>query len=187
MDPDVLYFELGAASARMGERINNIHLLIPSPSAGPSASNQFLYWNAFLRGQHLVFRGTKPAPEMKPLPCGHYALSVYDLCLAIIRGSQKMENYVYIEGIFVYCVVVLLIMMSIIPICIHHHRLDNPCLLVAFLFVAYYPTYIYGRAYFFLIYVAICDALRQLNMVRMLHCMLRLTELMMQANMSFGG
>eukprot|EP01031_Cornospumella_fuschlensis_P030357 gene30357-36681_t len=187
MDPDVLYFELGAASARIGERINNIHLLIPPPSAGPTASNQFLYWNAFLRGQHLVFRGTKPAPEMKPLPCGHYALSVYDLCLAIIRGSQKMQDYGYIQTLFVYTVVILLITMSVLPLVIKHPRLDNPYLLVLFLTVAYYPTYVYGRAYFFLIYVAILDALRQLNMVRTLHCMLRLTELMMQANVSLGG
>ena len=50
----VLDFELGVAAARVGARINEIHLVIGNPDVCASERNQYHYWNAFLKGSPVV-------------------------------------------------------------------------------------------------------------------------------------
>lgn len=187
MEPEVMYFELGAASARMGERINNIHLIIPGPTAGACAFNQFLYWNAFVRGQAVVFHGTKPAPELKRLPCGNYAISVYDICLAIIRGSQKVDAITPSVMRFIQLVVMSVVLIGFVPIMVDAGKLRSPWLSALFLWACAYVTWVYGKIFFTLLYIATFDAMRQAQMVGMLHCMIRLTELSMHANLTMAA
>lgn len=187
MEPEVLYFELGAASARMGERINNIHLVLPAPSSGPSAFNQFLHWNAFVRGQNYIFHGSKPAPELKRLPCGNYAISVYDMCLAIIRGAQKADIVTPIVMRCVQVIVLAIILIAFVPVMVSCRRLRSPALAAVFLWTCAYVTWVYGKVFFQLLYIATFDAVRQHKMVGMLHCMIRLTELSMHANLTMAA
>lgn len=179
MEADVLYFELGAASARMGERINNFHLVIPAPHSSPAAYNQYLYWNAFIRGQTYVSHSSRPAPELKLLPCGNYALSVYDLCLSIILNSQSLEKKHGGIWLLVRTLVLAIILISFVPVLFQASKIQAPVVVSFFLICSYYSIWWYGIIFFHLLYVASFDALRQKQMVAFLHSMVRLTELMM--------
>lgn len=184
MDADVLYFEIASASARIGERINHMHLIIRPEFFSVAAQTQFRYWNAFLRGHDYIQLDSKPAPELKLLPCGNYALSVYDLCLAIVRKANQEGTIDVDMPIFV--VVSVFIILVLTPVVSRIHEVQNPYMVCVYLFCVININFTFGYLYFYLLHAAMVDAIRQYTMVSTLHCMIRLTELMMDANLTFG-
>jgi hypothetical protein len=174
----VLYFELSAASSRIGVKINQIFLRISSDQQDSSAVSQFRYWNAFVRGHEQIDIDSKPAKEFVKLPNGDYGISVFDVCLAIIRRSNNYQSESYIV-VAVTVLALALILIMVIPVVVHYDEVENPIAVAFYIVTATRIFWVYGRLFFGFLYVALIDVGRFCDMVKTLHCMIRLSDIMM--------
>ncbi len=185
LDPAVLYFELGAASARIGIKINELYLYIcDSTESSISAESQFRYWNAFLRGHDTIDWDSKPAPEIKTLPSGRVGVSVYNICMALILRAAAKDSHPFYINFFLTAIVGLIIAISFVPLVSNWSSINSKAIAVIFQITSVIINAQFGYVFFSLLYLAIIDIKRQKRMVEMLHCMIRSTDLMMQNDLS---
>lgn len=187
LDALVLYFELGAASSRIGVKINTIYLKLDSNLKNKQALSQYRFWNAFLRGHDYIDIDSKPAPEIKKLPTGELGISVFDLCAAVIRRSNRNEEVTDLVGMILNVFIVMMIVVLYIPVFRFPTQVQNPYVVALFLLSASQVFWVYGRVFFFFLFVAIVDVARFRKMTKILHCMIRLTDLMMHTTLSLGN
>ena len=186
MDNSVLYFELCAASSRVGVKINQLYLRINSNENDPSAMSQLRYWNAFVRGYERIDIDVKPARDFIKLPNGDYGISVFDMCLALIRRSNNSAILIEYTKIAVSITVFILIVIMVVPVIVNYKQIENPYAISIYLFTATIMFITYGRIFFAFLYVALLDVGRFCNMVKTLHCMIRLTDIMMHGSVTIA-
>lgn len=187
LDALVLYFELGAASSRIGVKINNIYLKLDPNLKNKQALSQLRYWNAFLRGHDFIDVDSKPAPEIKKLPSGELGISVFDMCAAIIRRSNGSVEVAYYIQLLLNVLIVVMIIVLYVPVFMQPLQVQQKMLVATYLMAATQVFWVYGRIFFFFLFVAIVDVSRFNKMVSILHCMIRLTDLMMHNNLTIGS
>ncbi len=122
---------------------------------------------------------------------GDYILSVYDLTLAIIRSANRNEFYrnnQFFAYIIVYSFVYLNLSIPFVKFIWQRNTIhvDSVFWISCFFISSTIVNFFFGAIVYFLLYVAIVDVIRQFTMVSQLHCMLRLTDLMMHAELSLG-
>jgi hypothetical protein len=186
--PDVIHFELAAASARIGARINDIHICIASVDCGSSALNQLRAWNAFLRGHDVIDFSSPPCRQLRALPDGNFRLSVYDLCEGLVQKALKFgddRNFFVINTIKLFTLINLLI--PLVLICYFFDPSTEP--LTIFYMAVFYVSstmvnYVFAEIFYKLLYIAMVDVYRQLSMMSDLNCMIRLTDIMLYAELS---
>jgi hypothetical protein len=189
LEDNIVYFELSSASARIGTNISNLFLIINNPLLSKSNQSQLDYWNAYLRGHRVIEQDTKLGREFKLQPNGDYTLSVYDMALAIIRRSNQTDFYGdnnYRVKVVVYTFATLSVLIPLGKFVTHRHAMDDPLLMTIYFISSNIIIFQYACITFFLLYIAIVDVLRQYCMVCQLHCMLRLTDLMMHVQLTVG-
>jgi hypothetical protein len=205
LDDLVIAFELGAASARVGVKINEIFFRIPrhhehdqqQDNNTIAASNKvplnspLRQWNAFLRGHDRIITCDEtefqPPREMRPLAEfeGDYGISVFDVCACIVRQSNVSNSKTSTAmGAAIYFTVILMIVILYIPLIKHHSALKSTPAIAAFLATATVLIWDYGKTFFFFIYIAALDVKRFLQMTRTLHAMIRMTDLVMHGNLN---
>jgi hypothetical protein len=183
----VLYFELSAASSRIGVKINQIYLRFSARLDDPSAVSQFRYWNAFMRGQDVIDVDSPPAREFIKLANGDYGVSVFDVCIAIIRRANKVDSHSSTVTTAVNVTTVLLVLIIVLPAVLQHQRIERPVLVSFYLLFAGRLVWIFGRIFFGFMYLAFLDVGRYCTMVKTLHCMIRLTDVMMHTSISLAS
>ncbi len=184
LDDLVVSFELGAASARIGAKINEIYFRIGSNFDDPLTLGQFRHWNAFLRGHERIDIDLKPAREFKKMPNGDYGITVFDVCATIIRqSSSRNSKSSMVMGAAIYFTVFLMIVLLYIPIIKDYNVLKSTVPISCFLGCASLLIWDYGKTFFFFIYIAALDVKRFLQMTNTLHSMIRLTDLMMHGKL----
>lgn len=186
LDSMVLYFELSAASSRVGVKINQLFVRISPNSSDPAAVSQFRYWNAFVRGHERIDIDAKPAREFVRLPNGDYGISVFDVCLAIIRRSNNIDATMYYVEVAVNILTLMLVLLMILPALIHANEVENSVAVALYFCAAAKIFWTYGRLFFGFLYVALIDVGRFCSMTKTLHCMIRLTDIMMHNSVTIA-
>jgi low affinity Fe/Cu permease len=186
--PDVIHFELAAASARIGARINDIHICIASVDCGSSALNQLRAWNAFLRGHDVIDFSSPPCRQLRALPDGNFCLSVYDLCEGLVQKSMKYgDQKNAFVGNTINTFAIMNLMIPIVMIC---YFFEPPAdIMMTLNMITFYMSstmvnYVYACTFYGLLYIAIVDVFRQLSMMSDLNSMIRLTDIMLYAELS---
>jgi hypothetical protein len=186
LDLNVLFFEIGAASARIGIKVNEVFLYICNTNASTvTRESNFRFWNAFLRGHDTIDWDAKPAPEIQHLPTGRVGVSVFNIVMALILRAAGRDAHIpsYIN-VFLFIIVWGIVAISFIPFVIFWGEIDQPIAAVFFQVTSTIINVQFGYVFFSILYIAIIDVKRQLRMVQMLHCMIRSTDLMMESNLS---
>lgn len=192
LDENTMYFELSSASARIGVNIAQMDIVINGPSKTcKSQESQLKYWNAFLRGHTVIEESSKLARELKKQPNGNYHVSVFDVTQAIIRHAaspidQRRKRFIAFSIIYVFVVLNLAIPFICLWQDLNNNHVDNWYLMATFYITSTLLNWRFGFLVYILLYIAIVDVVRQHHMVSQLHCMLRLTDLMMHAELSLG-
>jgi hypothetical protein len=190
--PLVVRFELAAASARMGARINEIDILIEDPTNSASAQNQLRAWNAFMRGHDVIDFDSQPCKQLRRRADGSYALSVYDFCEGLLLHSTKAdvgkEIFGWVSTLFNY---INLAIPFLLMLYYRNEATDHDAI-VQFWMVVFYLwstllNFFYFNIFFVLLYVAVVDVLRQKSMFNDLNSMIRLTDIMVTAELSTGA
>ena len=187
---DVVHFELAAASARIGARINDIYLCIDNPNICPGALNQLRVWNAFLRGHDVIDFNSIPCQQLRQNCDGAYRLCVYDLCEGIAMKAMKADGIRAANTSYVITIFNLInLVIPLITICFFYN--SNYSTWKVFWMVIFYISssiinYVYAQTFYALLYIAIVDVYRQLSMMRDLNCMIRLTDIMLYAELSIA-
>ena len=185
MDMAVMMFEIGAASARIGVKINEIFLYICNANASSvSQESTFRFWNAFLRGHDTIDWEAKPAPEIRLLPTGRVGVSVYDIVQALVLRSMKNDTHPFYARGFLYFIVSLIVAMSYIPLCYYWDQINQKAVAVVFQIASTIINFQFGYVFFALLFLAIVDVKRQKRMAEHLHCMIRSTDLTMESTLS---
>lgn len=186
LHPNVLYFELGAASARIGEKINEIHLLVPSENHHQFALSQVRYWNSFLRGHEYIDETIPIAPEMQKIDTGDYAVSVYDLALAVIRHCNNYEKFAYYASKICNIISLVMIIVSFIPIMKHATEFKSPVLVAFYMISSTILNWVFGSLVFLFLSLVLFDAARLKHMVEIMHCMVRSSDVMLGLSLSLN-
>jgi hypothetical protein len=186
--PSVLHFELAASSAKIGARINDIDIYIHNPAASKSALNSLRTWNAYLRGQEVIDYDSVPCKQLRRMPDGSYRLSVYDLCEGLLMASAVDNNEQRVftsKAILVFNMLNLLIPIIVLACSVNSNiSVFNACMMALFCIGSSILNFVYARTFYVLLYIAIIDANRQCKMVCQLNCMIRLTDVMLHANLT---
>ena len=185
---DVIHFELAAASARIGARINSVYFSMGNPACSTTALNNLRTWNAFLRGHDVVDFSSPPCKQLQMMSDGSYRLSVYDLCEGLIMKASKNLSETNTNNstvILVFNVANMLI--PIVLICVYFD--PNMSVFTLVCMALFYITssainYVYARTFFGLLYIAIVDVYRERAIMQDLNCMIRLTDLMLHTELS---
>lgn len=181
-DEAVLEFELGAAAARVGATISDINFTIPPPIAGSSESNQFQYWSTFMKGDEFVDTDSAPAKELKPLPNGDYAISVFDLCLVLIRRADNVyEHNDMLRVIILYTYTVINVLVPFMLIIANSDTIHVDGWLVVFLICSSIINYQFGLVVYNLLYVSVFDVMRQLRMIMDLNELIRTSDVVLNS------
>jgi len=185
---DVVHFELAAASARIGARINSITFSMGNPDCSASALNNIRTWNAFLRGHDVIDYSSPPCRQLVRNADGSYSLSVYDLCEGLImRVSKHFCETEIVNGKTIMLFNTANLLIPLVLMCYHYDptvsAFTTICI-VLFYISCTCINYVYARTFYGLLYIAIVDVYRQLAMMSDLNCMIRLTDLMLHTEMS---
>lgn len=187
LDPEVMFFELGAASARIGERINDVHLIVRNENHSAVARSQVRFWNAFLRGHREINLCTNIAPEMRRIESGDYAISVYDIAVAVIRYCNTYQTFIPTAFLICQSIALLIIAVSFIPIFTNGERFDCVGLVSVYMISSSIIIWVYGRLMFLFLSFVLFDVMRLKHMVKIVHCMIRITDVMMGISVSLKG
>lgn len=185
---EVVHFELAAASARIGARINDITICIANPDNSIGALNQLRAWNAFLRGHDVIDYNSVPCKQLVRMPDGNYRLSVYDLCEGLVLKAWKFGNErspVAQWSIQIFNTANLVLPLILI-FCYFDPSYDPVKIfwMMVFYISSTVINYAYAQTFYGLLYIAIVDVYRQLSMMRDLNCMMRLTDLMVHSELT---
>jgi hypothetical protein len=190
--PLVVRFELAAASARIGARINEIDILIENPASSASAQNQLRAWNAFMRGHDVIDFNSQPCKQLRRRADGSYALSVYDFCEGLLLHSTKAdvgkEIFGWVSELFNWINLAIPFLLMLY----YRDEATDRDIVVQFWMVVFYIwstllNLFYAKIFFVLLYVAVVDVLRQKSMFNDLNNMIRLTDIMVTAELSTGA
>jgi hypothetical protein len=187
LDPEVMFFELGAASARIGERINDIHLIVRNENHSAVARSQVRFWNAFLRGHREINVCTNIAPEMRRIESGDYAISVYDIAVAVVRYCNTYQSFIPKAFLICQAIAALIIAISYIPIFTNTERFDSVGLVSLYMISSTIIIWVYARLMFLFLSFVLFDVMRLNHMVKIVHCMIRITDVMMGISVSLKG
>lgn len=180
-EANLICFELGAAAARIGERINEIHIIVRNENHSEDSKNQLLYWNAFLRGHREMNFTTKLAPEIRRLPSGDYAISVYDLALGILRYCNSHQTFFTTANRIALVIAMIMIAISLIPIAFRgNQHFDNPILAYTYIASSTIMNFGFGGLVFLFLSFVLFDVLRLQKMMAVLHSMIRISDVMFQ-------
>lgn len=185
--PEVLFFELGAASARIGERINEIHLIVRNENHSDVTRTQVCFWNAFLRGQREISECTTLAPEMRKIESGDYAISVYDIAVAVIRYCNTTHEFKLISLRLTRLIALTIIVVSYIPLMNSRDHVESPALVALYMLSSTIINWSFGRLIFLFLSLVLFDVTRLLKMVKIVHCMIRITDVSMGTSVSLNG
>jgi hypothetical protein len=189
LNPLVVRFELAAASARIGARINEIDILIDNPNNSASAQNQLRAWNAFMRGHQVIDYTSPPCRQLRRRPDGSYALSVYDYCEALLMHSTRSTGNEQYFGWFTefFSWTNLLIPYALLAYYENSMKYDHAeyeFWAVLFLLCSTAINFLYAKLFYVLLYIAVTDVLRQKSIFNDLNSMARLTDIMVSAELS---
>mmetsp|Transcript_28898 Transcript_28898/g.48534 ORF Transcript_28898/g.48534 Transcript_28898/m.48534 type:complete len:582 (+) Transcript_28898:81-1826(+) len=186
-NPLILEFELGCAAARVGAKINEISVIIPSPDENDQAKREFAHWNAFLRSDSKI-QLTKPhVKQLIQNPDGSFSLTVFDLCKAILQQSGIASH---VSKTIAMAVMIFAIVTTAIPwikfSLVRHRQWGRSRFLYIHMVSASIVTFIYGMVVFMLLYVGLWDIVRQYQIIKDLHRLIRITDISLAPCMSFG-
>mmetsp|Transcript_18139 Transcript_18139/g.40981 ORF Transcript_18139/g.40981 Transcript_18139/m.40981 type:complete len:613 (-) Transcript_18139:399-2237(-) len=197
-DEQLLDFELGCAAARIGAKINEIFIHIPSPAASHDAFKEFANWNALLNNSKTVQLSGIAIPEsctvrelfshapcLVPLVDGSYQISVCDLCRAIVH---KADATVTERGEFIPLGFLgLMLVVSWVKFLQNIATIEERTMMYYVFLVTSTVTLMgWGRVIVRLLYIAVWDVNRGLSMVKYLHRMIRLTDLTLDTGVSLS-
>eukprot|EP01033_Poteriospumella_lacustris_P007519 gene7519-5405_t len=187
LEPEVMFFELGAASARIGERINDIHLIVRNENHSAVARSQVRFWNAFLRGHREINVCTNIAPEMRRIESGDYAISVYDIAVAVVRYCNTYQTFIPTAFLICQGIAALIVAISFIPIFTSGEMFDSVGLVSLYMISSTIINWVYTRLSFLFLSFVLFDVMRLNHMVKIVHCMIRITDVMMGISVSLKG
>lgn len=158
----------------------------------PPTIDLLQHWNAFLPDSNdnidrvEIINATKPlpaneiivSPQIVELPNGDYGVSVYNVCYAILQRVKRSGDIGKMLGSG------LIVSMLLIGIMWYGglrswNQLASPGLVLVHMISASLTMMMFGTISFGFLVVAIFDVYRFLTMVRVLHGMIRLTDLML--------
>jgi hypothetical protein len=188
-NPRVLRFELSAASARTGARINDIEFFIENPHNDASALNQCRAWNAFLRGHDVIDYNSAPCSQLQLQPDGNYALSVYDFCEALAGKSirTKPETELWSGRFTDFFNILNLSIPLILMACKYDSARDSSggkAWLAFFYISSTMLNFFYAKLFYILLNIAVVDVFRQWTIMSDLNTMIRMTDLSLYAELS---
>lgn len=191
LQSDVMSFELSAASARIGARINEIELKIEDPKSSDSAANQLRAWNAFLRGHDVVDYASAPCQQLRPMKDGSYALTVYHLCQALLMHAAKGRSAgdrlcQQITNFFV----TLNVAIPLILMMVYFRGGDSAsqwAWMGMFVTTSTTLNIFYAQVFYVLLYIAVVDVYRRRSVMVSLNSMIRETDLELDVDVSATG
>jgi hypothetical protein len=187
LHPLVLFFEVGAASLRVGESVSKVFILLKPAHHSEAARSQIKYWNAFLRGHEYIDIDSPPAPEMVKLQSGDYAISVYDICTTLLKrtnSNRQFENFAYITAnIFVAIIIIL----SFIPFMNLQNEFDQPAAVAVYMITSTLFNFTYGKVFYVFMALILYDVIRLKCAIKGIHYMIRLADISMEASLSVKG
>ena len=192
MNPLVVRFELAAASAKLGARIDEIDIIIENPNNSITAMNQLRAWNAFLRGHDIIDYNSIPCLQLRKHQNGYYLLSVYDYCESLLIHSAKttkeMSFFDFYTDIFGFLHVSIPYTLFILnPNSFNHINNQNIIWVIIFFISSTILNMIYTRVFFILLNIAVIDVIRQKSIFINLNNMIRLTDIMLDYEFSSGN
>jgi hypothetical protein len=192
LNPLVVRFELAAASARIGARINEIDILIQDPTESASAQNQLRAWNAFMRGHDVIDFNSQPCKQLRRRADGSYALSVYDFCEGLLLHSTKKcgnsDVFGWASEVFSWInLMIPYLLMMYYPNDTKDSSNAVQFWMVLFYFCSTAINILYAKLFYVLLYIAVVDVFRQKSMFNDLNSMIRLTDIMVTAELSTGA
>jgi len=188
-NPLVIRFELSAASAKIGARINEIDVMIQDPNHSPSALNQLRAWNAFIRGHDVIDFNSKPCKQLRIQSDGSYALSVYDYCEALLMHAtkQRAETDTSCLRLITFFNWVNLTIPFVFMLC-YAPKENVSTTTAAWMFFFYLSStiinFMYAALFYLLLYISIVDVMRQKSVYNDLNNMIRISDIMLQAELS---
>jgi hypothetical protein len=188
-NPRVVRFEISAASARTGARINDIDFCIADPHDSPSTLNQCRAWNAFLRGHDIIDYNSAPCDQLRLQADGSYALSVYDFCEALVQKSvrAKPETELWSGRVTDFFNLLNLSIPLILMGCYYDTSADHSgqkAWLAFFYISSTMLNFFYAKLFFILLNIAVVDVFRQWTIISDLNTMIRMTDLSLYAELS---
>lgn len=185
-DEAVLEFEIGAAAIRVGSKLSDIFFSLPNPQKSISNRSQHSYWHAFLRGREFVDFGITDTDGLEKTTDGRYRVSVFSMITALVRrcDSRNFGESFCFYVIYFFCFLNIIIPLLILAASVHHQHAShdvNYVWVIVFYTSSTLINITYGPVVYNVLYVAIFDVLRQLQMVDELTAMIRISDLTLQA------
>jgi len=185
LDTQVMQYELGAASVRIGSRIDELSITIDNPTNGPAELSRFQLWNAFFRGHKVIDASSGAADEMKQAESGDYYVHLVDFCATILRHTMKGKYKRTLWSVRLTntfgCIMILIPFVSIIyqvNIASENHSLaaNHIIPLVVFILTSSQLNWQFSRIFFTLLGIAIEDVVRQYIVMRTLLAFIRVND-----------
>jgi hypothetical protein len=105
------------------------------------------------------------------------------LVLALVLRAGDGGYSIWIE-VFCFVLVIGMVIISYVPLFINWNEMEDHTLAIVFQIFATIVNLQFGYLFFSLLYIGVIDVMRQRKMLKILHCMIRSTDLMMQTNMT---
>lgn len=164
----LMAFELGSASVRVAAKINEMTFALPAAD-----HHNLQHWTAFLASQ--------PGALVRAADQSMHA-TVLDTCKAILKQSYVP---VYMERYVSRFVMLFALFIAIVPFATTPSgHMDNPAAVYTFLCCVLIVNLSFGNVNFLLLWLSIWDAARLVMMVRKVHAMVRLTDVMVEPEVS---
>jgi hypothetical protein len=179
LDSSLVIHELSLASARIGVKINHIFLIIDNNQQDQTSYSQLIHWKALFHDSSREDIESLDIPkEFSQLPDGNYVVSVFDLCKAVIRHAHNHTTMKNLRKVTYVCTV-LLIAINLLPTLINYGQITSKTLIVCYLVTSTLEIAFYAPVFFSFQVVALFDVMRLRKMMKGLHTMIRLTDIMM--------
>ena len=186
-EPMLISFELGAAAARIGAKINEVFFTVANPAESINAHNEFLHWAALLTGEKMIRSVSEIPQEFVPQKDGTFLLSVYDVCYAMICRSDhavQLKNRIqsFVAYLFVVCVTAVPFVEMVLAAKTLSRRSWS---IYVFLVLSSIINIVYGMVAVNLLMVAVWDVLRLVKLMQHLHTMIRVADISLDTKFRF--
>lgn len=181
-DARLVEFELGSACIRVAARINEMTLSLPPCDPQSWDMRNLQHWNAFLSGTDVDIT-TPLCDQLHVAPDQSVHVSVLDCCRAIILNSDLPKSA---QSFTVYCIFIYAFTNALLPVILvaDGNNVESPILVYTFLLSTVVVNAFFGVVVFLLLALAIWDSGRLVNMFRSIHAMIRLTDVMVEPEVS---
>jgi hypothetical protein len=179
-DEAVLEFELGATAVRVGTKLSEVYCVLPNPEKSETGKSQILYWHAFLRGRDIVDDSIQTTDGLELRSDGQYQVSVFSILTALVRRCDTRNFGESFCFYVIYCFSFITIIIPLLVLANDRTRITKN-IDYSWVTVFYTTSTIinvcFGPLVYNLLYVAIFDVLRQLQMVDELTAIIRISDL----------